>query len=426
MITSGTLPAWIQKNTEVSTPAWLQQYKQQHWDAFQCAGLPARQNERWKYADLNFLHHKQYTLADKTEATHLEDAIQQHRLQREENILLVMVNGYFIPALSDMNKLPPGVIACTLSEAIQKHPDIIQSNGLHQIDASKYPFGSLNAALFVDGLYLQIPDHCEVIHTIHLLSLMTGEEEKITHPRHMVILGKQSKVTLFDEYFSSPEQMYMVNSVTTVHVSDNAKLNYYKAQQSSAHVVQMTYTLIRQQKNSNVTWMDFNLGGTFARDDIFVDLQEAGADCRTAGFYRIVNGQLDHHIDIQHKAPCSYSEMLYKGIVDRKARAVFNGRLHVAKDAQKITAYQANHHLLISNVAEAYSKPELEIYADDVKCKHGATTGQLDNEALFYLRSRGIPHAEAVNILLQGFSEEIVQRITHPGIQMRIREMLSL
>ncbi len=156
-------------------------------------------------------------------------------------------------------------------------------------------------------------------------------------------------------------------------------------------------------------------------------MQEPGAACQASGFYHLhrAHQYIDHHVEINHVAPHTNSEMVYKGILDNQSRAVFNGRLFVKKDAQKIVAHQANHNLLLSNRAEIYSKPELEIYADDVKCKHGATTGQLDQDALFYMRARGIGYQEAVNILLQGFADEIIDRVHHKGVKMRVKELVS-
>jgi Fe-S cluster assembly protein SufD len=189
----------------------------------------------------------------------------------------------------------------------------------------------------------------------------------------------------------------------------------------------MANTFVFQQKDSCVSLVNFSLGAKFARDDVMVTLQEAGSECRTAGFYRLTNDNqyIDNHINIDHAAPRSCSEMVYKGVLDKKSRAVFNGRLYVGTGAQKIEAQQQNHNLLLSNVAEVYSKPELEIYADDVKCKHGATTGQLDQDALFYLRARGIEKTEAVNLLLQAFAADILQKITHADIKAHIEKTVN-
>lgn len=390
---------------------------QQNWDDFIKAELPSHKEERWKYADLSFLKQNKYTLAKKIESNDLDDVIRQHRLQRGESILIVIANGYYMPHLSDLTKLPTNVIVQNLSQ------DISLPQSTNKIN---YAFANFNAENFSDGLLLQVPDKCKITMPIHLLSLTLGEDKSFVQPRNCIVLGQGSDVTIVEEHFSFSEQTYFVNTVTIISLEENAILNHYKIQNEGKYAAHIANTFVYQKQNSTASFMNISMGGLFARDDLIIHLQESGANCYTSGFYRLrTNNQyIDNHVDINHEAPHSTSDMLYKGIVDVNAKAVFNGRLHVEKDAQKITAYQANHHLLLSKGAEAYSKPELEIYADDVKCKHGATTGQLDQDALFYLRSRGIEKTEAMNLLLQGFAEEILNRITHPGIKARVQEML--
>lgn len=398
------------------------------WEHFIKNNLPTRKDERWKYADLSFLANKNFAAAKRVDDEILIDAINQHRLRQGDNILLVFVNGYFMPSLSDLHKLPLGVIASDLNYAAKHHAETMEMHWKGDIDTKKFPFAGLNAEMCTDGLFLQLPDHCELATPIHVLSIVVDDAEFIAHPWHTIVLGEQSKLVLIEEYFSLAEQPYMMNVVTTINVGKGATLEHYKIQQEGKRAIHMANTFVKQKQDSNVSFANFAMGSEFARDDVIVRLQESGANCKTAGFYHLYrdNQFVDHHVDIDHIAPASQSEMLYKGILEQKSRAVFNGRVHVHKDAQKTLAYQANHNLLLSNDAEVYSKPELEIYADDVKCKHGATTGQIDQEALFYMRSRGISYAEAMNILLLGFAEEIMQRISHPGVKMRVTEMCYL
>jgi len=390
---------------------------QQKWDEFIKTKLPSYKEERWKYADLSFLKQNTYTLAKKIESDDLMDVIHQHRLQNCESILIVIVNGYYMPHLSDLTKLPENVIVQNFSR------DIPLPQSMNKIN---YAFANFNAENFTDGLVLRVPDKCKLIMPIHLLSLTLGDDQPIIQPRNYIALGQDSELTIAEEHFSYSEQTYVVNMVTTISIEKNAILNHYKIQREGEQAAHIASTFVYQKQNSNTSFMNISMGSVFARDDLVIHLQEAGANCYTSGFYRLrINNQyIDNHVDINHEAAHSTSDMLYKGIVDANAKAVFNGRLHVEKDAQKIIAYQANHHLLLSKGAEAYSKPELEIYADDVKCKHGATTGQLDQDALFYLRSRGIEKTEAMRLLLQGFAEEILNRIMHPGIKACIQEIL--
>lgn len=424
------LPPWMHHNNKESLltplPDWLVEFQRLHGDAFFKNGLPTRKDERWKYADLNFLTHKNFSVATKEQANNLQDVIHQYRLRCGDSIMLVFVNGYFIPMLSDLSKLPNGMVVLGMIEAWKQYPELIKANWPSKFDAKQYPFACLNAAMFSDGLFLYLPKSCQLTMPVHLLSLVLGKDELITHPHNLFVLDQQSKLEMVEEHFSLADQPYMINRVTTINIGKNAKLNHCKIQQEGKQAVHMAHMFIYQQQNSHASFVNFSIGSQFARDDLIIKLKEPGADCYTSGFYHLRgdNQYIDNHIDINHDAPYSHSGMLYKGIIENNAKAVFNGRLCVEKNAQKIVAYQANHNLLLSNEAEVYSKPELEIYADDVKCKHGATTGQLDQEALFYLRSRGIKHEEAVSILLQGFAEDIIQYITHPGIKLRVQEVL--
>lgn len=421
------LPEWLQQIKQQHV-AWFSEFQQAQWNAFAALGLPDRKNERWKYTDIAFLNNASFSPAERIDASRLHHVIHQHRLQHGDSILLVVINGYFMPELSDIHKLPSQFFVCRLSQAIKTHAELIKKGLSCFIDAKKYPFASLNAALSSDGLIFSLPDHCELNAPIHLLSMVTDEKAFSAHPYHIFLLGEESRITLVEEYFSQTDQAYMMNVVNSFFVGKNAQLDYYKIQHEGKEAIHIAHTFIQQWQNSNVTLTNFSAGGLFARDEVAVYLKEQGADCRTHGFYHLQNDHqyIDHHIDIDHVAPHSHSEMLYKGILENKSRAVFNGRLHVEKNAQKITAHQANHNILLSNQAEVYAKPELEIYADDVKCKHGATTGQLDQDALFYLCSRGISKEEATHILLMGFAEEVMQRVTHRGIKMRVQELVSL
>lgn len=390
-----------------------------NWQTFVENGLPSRKNENWKYDDIHFLADKKFISAKKINIdNNIEDVLHHHRLRSGDGILLVMVNGYFMRELSDIAKLPQDVIAINIKDAREIQHDTV--------DAKKYPFAKLNETEFSDGLFLKIPDDCKITSPIHLLSLSINEDNFIACPRNVIMLGKNSEIIFLEEYFSSTQDSYLMNVVTSIYLEEQSSCHHYKIQCEGKQAAHIANHFVHQQQNSYFSHMNFSCGGKFARDDVVVKLLQPGASCKTSGFYHLHDNQqtIDNHVDIHHQAPLSQSEMLYKGIMENQSRAIFNGRLHVEKDAQKITAYQANHNLLLSKEAEVYSKPELEIYADDVKCKHGATTGQLDEDALFYMRSRGISQDEAQSILLQGFAEEIISRISHEGIRMRVQESL--
>lgn len=424
------VPTWLQdsiKDNPCSLPDWASQFQQQQWDAFLRVGLPTRKDERFKYTDVSSFATKAFIPAKRVEDAQFFDVINQHRLQRGENILLVFINGYFMPALSDRHKLPKEVIVCPFDSAMQHYADLIKPHWLQDTNVAKYPFAGLNAAKATEGLFFYVPENCDLTTPVHLLSLVTNSEEFVAHTRHLFVLEKNSRLTLIEEYFSLAEQAYLMNTVAQIVAQPRAQLQHYKIQHEGKQAAHLAHTFIQQKQDSNVSSTSFAIGAAFARDEVAVTLQESGADCKTSGFYHLHydNQYIDYHVDIDHASPRSHSEMLYKGILDKKSRAVFNGRLHVEPGAQKILAYQANHNLLLSKESEVYSKPELEIYADDVKCKHGASTGQIDQDAIFYFRSRGIPKAEAINMLLQGFADEVLQRVTHEGVKLRIQEWIS-
>ncbi|HEX4044565.1 MAG TPA: Fe-S cluster assembly protein SufD [Gammaproteobacteria bacterium] len=423
------LPNWLKASTvndAPSQPAWRLAAAKQYWQAFLAQGLPTRQHERWRYADLAFLNKHDFSTPSQVNAEKLEDTIHQYRLHYGDSILLVLINGCFMPTLSDLTKLPEQVIACSWQQALREHTALIPQHHQSVVDAKRYPFVALNTALGSDGLFFYVPAQTTIPAAVHVLCLSMEQTTFVTYPQHTIILGEQSEVTWLEEHFSQLDQTYLTNQVTQLIVEKNAKLNYYKIQAEGREAAHLAHTFVQQAANSQTRFTHFSTGAAVARDELQVTLQGSGADCRTAGFYhtRADNQYIDHHVDICHAASHTQSDMLYKGILEQRSRAVFNGRLLVEKDAQKIVAYQANHHLLLSANAEAYAKPELEIYADEVKCKHGATTGCLDQDALFYLRSRGIEHDEALSLLLHAFAEEVTQRINHVGIKARIQEIL--
>lgn len=422
------LPNWLTKielHNDETSPDWLKEIRQREWRQFLAVGVPTRKLERWKYSDLSALSQINFTAAaSRVEPAQVEPLIQQERMRADDSILLTVVNGFFEPALSDLAKLPDGVIACDLAEACRDYPELVEKHWVSYGEDESHPFASMSAGLWQSGLFLYLPDHTKLSAPVHLLSLTVDVDAHFVLPRHMLIVGAMSRLMLLEEHIGYTKKPYFVNQVSSVILQESAKLEHYKIQRETANGIHITNTFVHQLKDSHIASTQFTTGASIARDDIVIKLAEQGAACSTAGFYYAMqDGQyVDYHIDINHQAPHSNSEMLYKGILDQKARAVFNGRLHVQKDAQRIVAYQANHNLLLSDTAEVYSKPELEIYADDVKCKHGATTGQIDEDALFFMRSRGIPKEDAMSILLQGFAQEIVERVTHPTIMLRVLE----
>lgn len=421
-----SIPAWLTANFNErqpsSLPDYLLAYQQAQWDAFVAQGLPTRKHERFKYTNLSKLNEKKFIYSVEANDAALHEVVTKHQLHHTNSCLIVLVNGFFNASLSVLTDLTADMIVSSFNQAAHDHADLIKQHGLLTINNQYYPFANINGALAQNGFFLYIPPHCSLEAPIHILSLMTEKNEFAAYPKHLIIMGDNSKAAFFEEHVSVGENAYLMNSVTKLILGKTAQADYCKLQNENKHAIHLAHLFIEQQQDSQLTLVNFSFGGEIARDDVEITLQASGATCKTAGFYHLqhANQYIDNHLDIKHEAPHTHSEMLYKGIVDSSARAVFNGRLYVQQAAQKIIAYQANHNLLLSKQAEVYSKPELEIYADDVKCKHGASTGQIDEDALFYLRSRGIEKSTALQIILQGFADDIFQRVYHKAVRAKI------
>jgi Fe-S cluster assembly protein SufD len=422
------IPDWMQHNWDKSAHTQNPQ-RQAAWHDFIKTGLPTKKNENWKYTDLSCLTSATSCfslLTDQDINNNIINNINAYRLNKlNNNILLVLINGRFVPALSDeISNSEKSIIICRLEEAKSQYNELIQTAIAYSNQPNQHVFANLNSAMWQDGLFLYVPDHSSFSQPIHILSLVTDACQFAAHTKHVLVAGKCTNLTLLTEYASLTDTAYMNHENMHILMQVQSRLHHSKIQRESSKAIHLSQTFIKQEKDSEVVSAYFTMGGIFSRDDVIVQLQEKGADCRLAGFYHLNQNQqyIDHHVYINHHAPHTKSDMLYKGIVDNKTRAVFNGEVFVAKNAQKISAEQANHHLLLSSLAEVYAKPVLEIYADEVKCQHGATTGQLDTEALFYLCSRGIPKSDAIQILLQSFVKEIIEKVAHIDIKQRVKE----
>tara|TARA_R110000868_G_scaffold326156_5_gene587122 strand:- start:2423 stop:3607 length:1185 start_codon:yes stop_codon:yes gene_type:complete len=380
--------------------------------------MPEKNNERWKYTNLNVFDQQSFA-ARKITNTIDKPTVEAHRLVDSECYLLVFVDGCFVSGLSDIDKLPSDIVISSMLDALKNHEQLVNEHINRDICATKYPFAASNVTSAKDGLFLSVPDNVVLTAPLHILSLATGDKGDMASTQNLILMGSHSEAIILQEYASTSDEIYFTNAVTTIATGTASKLTIVKCQHEGRQAAHMENTFIQPGQESEVSMTQVATGAKFSRDDIVVTMHEPGAIFNTQGFYHACrDGQyIDHHIDVEHVAPHTNSEMIYKGIADKKSRAVFNGSLYVEQNAQKINAVQENHNLLLSNLAEVYSKPELEIYADDVKCRHGATTGQIDQDAMFYMRSRGIDEASAKSILLKGFAEEVVQRISHPSIQ---------
>ena len=324
--------------------------------------------------------------------------------------------------------LPKGVLVGSLAEALEKHPQLVEPHLARHADFKRNAFAALNTAFLRDGLFVYVPPGVVVEGPIFLESLVAAFNDNVPyawHRRCLVVLGANAQATVVESFHGLPPLASFTNAVTEIVVGDNADLDYYKVQEEGPEAYHMALTQVQVGRAARFSSHAFSLGGAWSRNEINAVFTGEGAECTLNGLYR-GNGRqfLDNRTFIDHAFPRCASHELYKGILDGHARGVFNGKIYVRQDAQKTDAKQTNKTLLLSEDATINAKPQLEIYADDVKCTHGATVGQLDDEAVFYLRSRGVGLQEARDLLTYAFANDVVGRVRVESLRERLEAAL--
>ena len=343
----------------------------------------------------------------------LNGELRKFTFEEARDSRLVFVNGVFQREISSVSNLPAGVVVVNLAEAVAQ-PEYESLLIPHFEGGHDNGFTALNAALFVSGAFLLIPRGVEVTVPIHLLfiSEATNGDTPASFPRVHILAEENSSATIVESYAGMTEGRYLTDAVIDVNVKPGARINHYRIQRESGDAFHIATTKARTSRDSAYETTSINLGGLLARHDIEVTLDDEGSHCAVDGLYLIGAEQhSDTHSLIDHRHPHGTSRQLYKGVLDGKSRAVFNGKVFVRHGAQQTDAQQTNKNLLLSEEARVDTKPQLEIFADDVKCAHGAAVGQLSEDELFYLESRGINPALARNMLTYGFAEEVIERI---------------
>jgi Fe-S cluster assembly protein SufD len=354
------------------------------------------------------------------------DAVELDPFLFAECHTLVVENGRLRPELSRLGALPRGVVVAGLAEARARHPELVEPwlGKLARFD--EQPFVALNTAQHADGAFVWIPKGVRVEQPIHLLLVGRPEERAIAFfPRNLIVAGESSEATVVEQFVTVGEGRYLTVPVTEVALAANAVVDHYKLQRESTEAYHLASLHVRQDRDSNFSSHSISWGADLARNDVHANLAGEGCEATLNGLYMVEGTQLiDHHMRVEHAAPHCDSHELYKGILEGRSRAVFNGRIFVHKGAQKTDAKQTNRNLLLSKQAVCNSNPQLEIFADDVKCTHGSTVGQLDETAVFYLRSRGIGEEAAKSLLTFAFAVDIVERVRVPAVRRELEEFL--
>ena len=403
---------------------WLNQSRDGALDAFASTGFPTPRNEDWKYTRVTPIEKRSFKFAHANGIDVQARDVEQFHLGCLDCEQLVFVDGRYVDALSRRNVTESGTRITTLESAINASSQLLESHLGHYAATIGQPFSALNTAFMTDGAVIHTKNRGADQKPIHLLFIAT-REDVVSHPRVLVVAEAGSRTTVIESYVSLFDGCYFTNALTEVALMEDARVDHFKLQEESTKAFHIATLQVHQDRDSRFASHSMSFGGQLVRNDINIVLDAEGASCTLNGLYMVGGRQhVDYHTRVDHaKANCS-SEEVYKGILDGRARGVFNGRVKVHPDAQKTDAQQTNKNLLLSRDAEIDTKPELEIYADDVKCAHGATVGQLDEHTLFYLRSRGIGEDQARGLLTYGFAREILERVDLAPLRDKLTEEL--
>jgi len=399
-----------------TTTSPLQQLRNRALQSFRQLGFPTTKHEDWKYT--NVLPLVKNGFEPLPAPAEIKGELHLDTIGRMKANRLVFVDGWFHENYSEIIDDKEHLVISTMMR--QSGNDSILENFLgKQSKLRQDGFTTWNTAFFQDGAFIIIPDNVTLQHPVLLYHISTGAARgKVSAPRNLVIAGRNSQSSLIVCYQNLTEEKAVTNTVTEIFVKENARLDYVKIQSRTNGYAHIGNVFVTQQGDSRFNAWTVTFGGDLIRNNLNVTLD--GENCETLlyGLYVLSgNDHVDNHITVDHARPRCHSNQLYKGILNGSASGVFCGRILVRKDAQKTNAFQANRNILLSGQATVNSKPQLEIFADDVKCTHGATTGQMDEEAVFYMRSRGIDEKHAKNILHHAFAWEIIEKISNPELR---------
>jgi len=402
----------------VDQPKWLASLRRSGLETFESQGIPGRKHEEYKYTNLQELTTLPFVLARE------KMSVQVSALNRwvpDDAACFVFVDGFFSPALSRYAEIAECIEFYALSDGLIK-PDMLKPV-LKPIQASDDVFDLLNTALFQDGVVLKIKDHAEIEQAIHIVSLFSGQPDVLVSPRHWIAVGQCTEVSLVQTSASLDAQAPgWTNARTEIQVAPNSQVSYTQIQVDSRAAYHIHNTHVHVARDSQMECFTLTTGGRVVRNNFNVTLDGPGIDmtlnCLTAARG---SQHIDHHTVMDHRAPNSMSSQLYKNILADKGRTVFNGKIFVRQAAQQTNAYQLNRNLLLSPKAEADTKPQLEIFADDVRCTHGATVGPINDAELFYLQSRGMTRDQAISLMSHGFAEDVLATVSDDTMRDHLR-----
>lgn len=422
----GILNKWLGEvgNRLGDANAVVKNKQQKAEENFAAVGLPNRKTEDFKYTNIRTYLQEDY-IAKNGSVSLKEDEIEH--LLTDDYVSVVLVNGKYVPEYSRLKKLPEGVTIKSLFTALEEGNETAIKQFNSGLENTVNSLAMLNTAMASDGIFISIPENFSCPVPVHIANICTGDTRSLYNPRHLVYLHKNSELTLIESYHSFKQsEKTFTNSATEFIIEDNASLENYILQDEDILSQRNDVRHFTVNTGSKMNSVAISLNGGMVRNDPTVFINGENAEVHLNGLFIVKeNHHTDNHTMVEHRAPNCFSNELYKGVIADNATGVFNGKILVYRDAQKTNAYQSNKNILMGDKATINTKPQLEIYADDVRCTHGTSTGKLNEEALFYMRSRGLNEKLAKNILLQSFAKEVSNTIKNETFRTLIEQKIE-
>ncbi len=411
------------KNIQKKEPSWLKHKRKEAIDSINSIGFPTGRHEEWKYTSLEEMYRTKLEMPSGSENRLSTEDIDSYTLVSESNIpRITLVNGRYSKELSETRSPDSKLMIRSLSDLLENDTEVAKS--MFELE-TREAFSWLNTALINDGLLIECQENNRIEKPIHVINIISGESNKVVSPRIVVRANSNSKLTLLEEFVNFSPTKSLTNATTFINAEPGSEVNHHRISnaQGGYHVGNLHCEVNR---DATVFSSSLALGGDITRINIKMRLKEPGASCDLSGLFLGLDEELiDHHTTIEHNASKTNSNEVYKGVMGRKSKGVFNGKVLVKENIFDVKASQNSNNLLLSDIAEINTKPELEIYSDDVSCAHGATVGQLDADSIFYLRARGISEKQAKRILIEAFIDEALSRLPVESIKMRVKEIIG-
>jgi len=413
------------KSLAGSHAPWVRTLRERALEIFLDRGFPDTRTEAWKYTDLRGLARHHFSTTPRVRE--LEESPLQSRLQTcELRHRLVFIDGHHAPELSTFDAPPHGVTLCSLAFALFTMPEELETRLGNLTDLERPGFNAFNTAFMSDGAWLRLAPGTRLEQPLHLLYIATGKPDAAATLRNVIVAAPDSRGQIVESFVSLNDGAGLTSTVTELFIGEGADIEHCRLELESESSYHMAGLYVSQQRGSRCLSHNITIGGHLVRNDVDVTLNGPDAGCTLNGLSLTRGRQhVDNQLSVDHRTPRATSRQWYKGVLDERSRTVFTGRVIVRQDAQQTDAAQGNHNLLLSNEAEADARPQLEIHADNVKCAHGCTVGRLDEEALFYLRTRAIDPATARSLLIQAFAADVLQRLEIAPVRRHIEQRLA-